>query len=193
MRIHNLPPAVTAEHRKFLTIPCIQGDLESAQILSSALKGRRIAFDYGGFPGTIIPPPDDPISLPFQATLEVAVNNAVTDIFVIGHSSCKALTRLTQMQGDGDPDSALDKWLKHAPDVKSLVGSKSVEDADFVDQLSKANLAFQLTRLSEYPQIAAPLRSGVLFVHGLWFDHAAQESHYVAAESFCVSAVKLAR
>ncbi len=180
MRIVGLPQV---KFQKIMAISCIAGELKPYQVLSSVLAGQDIGF-VNHFPGTVIPRPHVAESSLLRTTLEVALANAVADIFVIGHAACKALTRLTQMPVDaGPPESVLDEWLTaHAPTIQQLMEEEhsQLSTENYVSHVSWKNVPFQMSRLREYTQISEAMTQGVLRVHGLWVDDLQQVAYYIS-------------
>ena len=100
----------------------------------------------------------------------------VRDIILCGHSDCGA------MRGLIDPSSAssaphLQDWLRHAkPALDQLRQGRrlgtSLPDHNVLSQL---NVLRQLEHLKTYPSVRERLESGLIRLHGWWFDIAEAE------------------
>jgi carbonic anhydrase len=106
------------------------------------------------------------------ATIEYAVEVlTVKHIVIVGHSDCGAMKALI------NPEKvqhlrAIAGWIRHAERVSAVAREMhgDPDDPEFVNRLIEENVITQLDHLVTYPCVAAKMRSGNLFVHGLVFD-----------------------
>jgi carbonic anhydrase len=106
------------------------------------------------------------------ATVEFAVEILkVRHIVLCGHSDCgamKALMTPEKVKGL----RAVSAWIRHADRVSAVANELhgNLDDRRFLNHLIEENVIAQLDHLITYPCVAAKLRSGNLFVHGMIFD-----------------------
>ena len=100
--------------------------------------------------GNLIPPYDKKEENSVGAAIEYAVEQLeITEIIVCGHSDCGAMKAVLKNTKE---NSSLHNWLKYAvkPDKHTSP-----------DELSQANVLFQIKNLKTYP---------VVKIQGLWVD-----------------------
>jgi carbonic anhydrase len=106
------------------------------------------------------------------AAIEYAITQLhVKDIIVCGHSQCGAMQALV-----GGRDQVqlphLRSWLAHGDSSLKQVDSRCILDPKLApaDRLSQTNVLVQLDNLLSYPLVSEGVLSGLLGLHGWWFD-----------------------
>lgn len=121
-------------------------------------------------PGNLVPPCEkEMVPSAAAASIEIAVNLLnVADIIICGHSRCGAMQALL----DHEQDSPfLKEWVKHAHGAKNLIQTIQFDPGVTAqDQLSQANVLFQIQHLMTYKEVAKRVQEKTLQVHGWWFD-----------------------
>ncbi len=106
------------------------------------------------------------------ATIEYAVEVLkVRHIVICGHSDCGAMKALmTPEKIEGYRSIA--QWMRHADRVAAIAREVhgDLDEPQFLSRLIEENVMAQLDHLLTYPCVAAKIRSGNVFVHGLVFD-----------------------
>jgi len=106
------------------------------------------------------------------ATIEYAVEVLkVKHIVIVGHSDCGAMKALIAPE-KVQHLRAIAGWIRHAERVTAVARELHGDEDDpgFVHRLIEENVITQLDHLVTYPCVAAKMRSGNIFVHGLVFD-----------------------
>lgn len=121
--------------------------------------------------GNIVPPYGEVLG-GVGATIEYAVEVLkVRHIVICGHSDCGAMKALmTPEKIEGYRSIA--QWMRHADRVAAIAREVhgDLDEPQFLSRLIEENVVAQLDHLLTYPCVAAKIRSGNLFVHGLVFD-----------------------
>lgn len=121
--------------------------------------------------GNLVPPYGEAVG-GVGATVEFAVEILkVRHIVLCGHSDCgamKALMTPEKVKGL----RAVSAWIRHADRVSAVASELhgDLDDRRYLNRLIEENVIAQLDHLITYPCVAAKLRSGNLFVHGMVFD-----------------------
>lgn len=121
--------------------------------------------------GNLVPPEgaDGHADAGIGAALEYALEVLkVSDIIVMGHSSCGAMGAVLK---GGSHGRHLDAWLRHGDASKQRFGDEGGLDSRLgpADQLSQHNALEQVRMLETYPEVATRVRSGDLKLHAWWF------------------------
>lgn len=120
--------------------------------------------------GNLVPPYGEAGGV--GATVEFAVEILkVRHIVVCGHSDCGAMKALmTPEKVNGL--KAVAAWIRHADRVTAVANELhgDLDDRHYLTRLIEENVIAQIDHLVTYPCVAAKLRSGNLFVHGMVFD-----------------------
>jgi len=99
------------------------------------------------------------------AAIEYAVNQLeIPEIVVCGHSDCggmKAVLAQDTKDETNKESSCLHDWLTYAI---------SPDQNNSLNELSKANVLFQIKNLMTYPAVAKRVQAGTLKIHGWWLD-----------------------
>ncbi len=128
--------------------------------------------------GNLVPPygsTDNSVA----ATLEYAVFKLkVSYIIVCGHSGCGAMATL----GKELPAKceSLKSWLEHAGSPTEALGDDNLTKENRISQI---NVLQQLEHLKTYPYIAERLQTGILKIHGWWFDLRTADTYRYEPES----------
>jgi carbonic anhydrase len=121
--------------------------------------------------GNIVPPYGEYLG-GVGATIEYAVEVLnVRHIVICGHSDCGAMKALMTPEKI-EKFRSIAMWMRNADRVSAVVRQLHGELADeqFLGRLIEENVIAQIDHLITYPCVAARLRSGRLYVHGLVFD-----------------------
>lgn len=111
------------------------------------------------------------------AGLEYALNVLnVRHVIVCGHSDCGAIRSLAQNRASL-PEGPLRQWLRHA-DAITAGGEINL------DTLSKNNVIQQIKNLMTHPTVKERVSSGILSLHGIWFDIRKADVHYLEKDRF---------
>jgi carbonic anhydrase len=106
------------------------------------------------------------------AAIEFALAKlSVTDIIVCGHSECGAMQALLQGRDAVEPFH-LRSWLRHGDCALRALGGNAAPDPSLAlhNQLSQLNVLAQIENLKTYPLVREQVNSGVLRLHGWWFE-----------------------
>ncbi|KAK9270145.1 hypothetical protein L1049_025721 [Liquidambar formosana] len=153
---------------KFMVIACADSRVCPSNILGfqpgEAFMIRNVA--------NLVPPLENGPS-ETNAALEFAVNTLeVENILVIGHSSCAGIQALMSMQDDVDSSSFVAKWVVNAKVAKSRTESAAA-NISFDQQCrhcEKESINCSLLNLLTYPWIEHRVRTGLLSIHGGYYD-----------------------
>lgn len=124
--------------------------------------------------GNIIPPYDaikDKNSV--AAAIEFAVLMLkVTDIIVCGHSNCGAMEALYKDERELTNMPHLKDWLKLAAPVRNIVLKYYPETSSETRQriTEEENVLCQLHNIQTYPFVQEALNTGVLHLHGWYYN-----------------------
>jgi carbonic anhydrase len=121
--------------------------------------------------GNLVPPYGEAVG-GVGATIEFAVEVLkVRHVVLCGHSDCGAMKALM------NPDKLkglkiVPSWIRHADRVAAVAAELhgDLDDRDFLNRLIEENVVTQIDHLLTYPCVAAKVRSGNLYVHGMVFD-----------------------
>ncbi len=109
----------------------------------------------------------------FATVTEYAINYLkITDIVVCGHSQCGAIKALDQ---DID-DAYLSLWINNARAAKDTVDSiekpavTEEERKERSCKIEKENIKLQIRHLKEYPLVKKAIKSGIIKIHGLYYN-----------------------
>ena len=106
------------------------------------------------------------------AAIEYAITQLhVDNIIVCGHSQCGAMQALVAGR-DSVQLPHLKSWLSHGDSALEQLGSRCILDPSLpaYDQLSQVNVLVQLDHLMSYALVREGVASGLLNLHGWWFD-----------------------
>lgn len=129
--------------------------------------------------GNLVPPYGEAALGGVGATIEFAVDVLkVRHIVLSGHSDCgamKALMKPEKMNGL----KLVPGWIRHADRVAAVAAELhgNLDDRSFLNRLIEENVIAQIDHLLTYPSVAAKVRSGSLYVHGMVFDIPSGEFH----------------
>lgn len=120
--------------------------------------------------GNLVPPYGEAGGV--GATVEFAIEVLkVRHVVLCGHSDCGAMKALM------NPDKLkglkiVASWIRHADRVAAVAAEMhgDLNDRDFLSRLIEENVVTQIDHLMTYPCVAAKVRSGNLYVHGMVFD-----------------------
>lgn len=120
--------------------------------------------------GNLVPPYGEAGGV--GATVEFAIEVLkVRHVVLCGHSDCGAMKALM------NPDKlkglkVVASWIRHADRVAAVAAELhgDLNDRDFLSRLIEENVVTQIDHLMTYPCVAAKVRSGNLYVHGMVFD-----------------------
>lgn len=119
----------------------------------------NIVPSYGPEPGGV------------SATVEYAVAVlGVTDIVILGHSDCGAMTAISTGKPLDDMP-AVAHWLRHADSARVVNAARTHGSAaEKLNALVHENVVAQLTNLATHPSVALALAQGRLNLHGWVYD-----------------------
>ncbi len=126
--------------------------------------------------GNIVPPYGESLG-GVSATVDYALHFLkVKHIVVCGHSDCGAMRALMNPEKIKEY-RAVYQWLHHAERVTAITNAVhgDLEKKDYLARLIEENVIAQIDNLMTYPSVAATVRSGAAFLHGLVFDIATGE------------------
>lgn len=120
--------------------------------------------------GNIVPA-DGPEPGGVSATVEYAVAVlGVTDIVILGHSDCGAMTAISTAACLDDLP-AVANWLQHAAAAKAVNAARTHSGAaEKLNALVHENVVAQLTNIATHPSVALALEQGRLNLHGWVYD-----------------------
>ncbi len=107
------------------------------------------------------------------AAIEYAVGVLeVSDIVVLGHSSCGAMNAILTGADHSKSAPNLQSWLCHGHAALARQSQLSAAAASLApgDRLSQANVLVQIDHVATYPLVQERLASGALSLHGAFLD-----------------------
>jgi carbonic anhydrase len=135
--------------------------------------------------GNIIPPYDaikDKNSV--AAAIEFAVLGLkVKDIIICGHSNCGAMQTLYKDEQELRNMPHLRDWLKLADPVRDIVLKNYPETSSEIRQriTEEENVLCQMNNIQTYPFVLDALKTGVLHLHGWYFNIGTGSIYYYNA------------
>ena len=108
-----------------------------------------------------------------SSTLEYAVKSLkISDIFILGHSSCGgvkyAYQKFIEDKYDKNNDF-INGWVRYIRPAYNEI-EKNLNDESSIHILEKQNIINSIKNLSDYPFVKNLLIKNELKIHGLWFE-----------------------
>jgi carbonic anhydrase len=104
------------------------------------------------------------------AALEFAVQVlGVGHIIVLGHAHCGGIRAYAEHGPPLSPADSIHKWMSLIAPAADLAGAPDGRD-DYLMRLEQASITKSLENLLTFPYIEAAVQSGVLQLHGAYFD-----------------------
>lgn len=156
----------TTQHPQALFVSCSDSRVVP-ELLTQREPGDLFVIRNAGN----IVPPYGPQPGGVSATVEYAVAVlGVTDIVILGHSDCGAMTAISAATRLDDLP-AVANWLRHADSAKAVNAARTHDSAAAkLDALVHENVVAQLTNIATHPSVALALEQGRLSLHGWVYD-----------------------
>jgi len=157
------------QHPRVLVIACSDSRVDPA-LITKAEPGELFVIRNVA---NIVPPCEkDGRHHSTSAALQFAVTGLeVSDIVVLGHSSCGGIRALaSQASGNDEKSAFLSPWIALATrPCADLLDAGSDGGVDFT-ACEQAAIKGSLSNLRTYPFVRERIDDGTLTIHGWWFD-----------------------
>jgi len=157
------------QHPKVLVIACSDSRVDPA-LITKAEPGELFVIRNVA---NLVPPCEtDGRHHSTSAALEFAVTGlGVSDIVVLGHSSCGGIRALaSQMAGKAEPDTFVSPWVALAgQSCAGLLDAGGDSGVDFA-ACEQAAIKGSLSNLKTFPFVRERIGDGKLNIRGWWFD-----------------------
>ena len=153
-----------------LVIACCDSRVHPAQVFSTQPGDIFVIRNVAN----LVPPcQDDGKSHGTSAAIEFAVKHLkVKYIIVLGHAQCGGIISLMEGVHQDVKHGFIDPWMSMAMPARELVLTR-YPDKPFEDQCKaceQASIGISLKNLMTFPWIKSKVESGVLELHGWYFD-----------------------
>lgn len=111
-----------------------------------------------------------------SAALEFAVIALkVRHIVVLGHARCGGVRAYAESAEPLSPGDFIGRWMSLMAPVSAKVSRESLSHAEYIQRMEWGSIANSLDNLLTFPAVRERVDSGVLALHGAYFDIATGE------------------
>ncbi|MDD5180492.1 MAG: carbonic anhydrase [Gallionellaceae bacterium] len=155
---------------KILVVACCDSRVDPAIVLDCAPGDLFVIRNVAN----LVPPSEALVGHHgTSAALEFGVRNlGVQHVIVLGHAHCGGIRSLVETGGINNPDSFIDDWMHLVEDARAGV-ERDMRGAALDDRLQACEqraILISLRNLMTFPWVRERVESGMLTLHGWYFD-----------------------